>query len=331
MRTASFICVVFLFLPLVVMGQYVPNSNQPYEFAPIYNPAFTGIENYIDTKLGYRYQWGAFKENAPQYTNLVVNFRVKQPLDMRTNGLRASRGDYSKLIPKLRLSKQGLGFNVFNQKSGPIRKYGVGTHYAFHLPLTSKLNLGLGVGAMYEYLKVADEFYWGEEDIPDPVRDLVEQGNGNQGQFWARTGFLLYSDQFYIGGTYYVYSNTESSPGFAFENQFYKGGVQVGYSMRLSDDITFKPSIWGQWLVDDSFTIDYMTKFYFQDKTWFGLTYRDVESGVFVGGFNFNTMLSACYSYEFAIGDLRRIAGSTHEITVSARLKNLKRAKQFTW
>lgn len=331
MKLAKSICLAVLLLPVVAVGQYVPNSNQPYEFAPIYNPSFTGIENYIDTKLGYRHQWGAFKDDAPQYTNLVVNFRVKQPLDMRTNGLRASRADYSKLIPKVKLSKQGLGFNVFSQKSGPVRKYGVGVQYAYHLPVGSKTHLAFGVGAMYEYLRITDDLYWGEENVPDPVRDLVEQGNGNQGQIWARTGILLYTDRFYFGATYYAYSNTETSPGFIFENQMYKAGVQMGYSMRLNEDIVFKPSVWGQMLVDNSFAIDYQTKFYFQDKTWFGITYRDVQSGVFIGGFNFNSMLSASYSYEFAVGDLRRIAGATHEILISARLKNLKRARQYTW
>jgi type IX secretion system PorP/SprF family membrane protein len=331
MKIGKLICFVFLILPFGVKGQYVPNSNQPFQFAPVYNPAFTGIENFMDTKLGYRHQWGAFKENAPQFSNLTLNFRIKQPLDLQTNGLRGSRGDFSRLVPKSKLNKQGLGFNVFTEKSGPILKYGVGTQYAFHLPVSSKYTFSMGAGVMYEYLKVSGEFYWGEENVPDPIREQVEQGNGNQGQIWARLGVLLYSDKFYIGGTYYAYSMSEESVGFSFENQFYKGGIQTGYSFPLSDDFEFRPSIWALWLVDNSFAIDYQTKFYFQDKTWFGITYRDVQSGVFTGGFNFNSMLSASYAYEFATGKLRRIAGSTHEIVLSARLKNLKRAKQFTW
>ena len=65
--------IIFLLLPVCVFGQYVPNSAQNFHYASLYNPAFTGIENFLDLKFGYRYQWMRFKDNAPQFGNVVLN------------------------------------------------------------------------------------------------------------------------------------------------------------------------------------------------------------------------------------------------------------------
>lgn len=317
-----------------VNGQYIPQSGQPFQYAPIYNPAFTGMENFLDLKLGHRYQWAAFKDNAPQFSNLAVNFRTKQPLDLRTNALRPSRTDFTRVVPKSRLSYHGLGFNVYNEKLGPLKEYGVGLHYAVHLPLSEKITFSVGAGAMYEnsQLRGGDELYWGENvDINDPVYKTLQAGNISQSSVWTRAGILLYGDNFYVGATYYPWNTKLSDPDLAFDDQFYSGSFQAGVAFPVNADFDLKPGILALWQIDNTFLIDYQVKFYLQDKAWFGLTYRDVQAGVVSGGFNFNKTLSASYSYEFALGKLRTFSGSTHELVLSARLRNYKQLNQRTW
>src|SRR5690606_24731989 len=103
---------------------------------------------------------------------------------------------------------------------------------------------------------------------------------------------------------------------------------QAGVSLPLNEDMDLKPSVLALWQTDNQFIIDYQVKFYLQDKTWFGLTYRDIQAGVVTGGFNFNTTFSASYSYEFSLGKLRTFSGSTHELILSARLRNYKKVNQ---
>lgn len=331
-RVLLFVFVVLAFLE--VRGQYIPQSGQPFQYAPIYNPAFTGVENFMDIKLGHRYQWGAFKESVPQFSNLAINFRTKQPLDIKTNALRPSRTDYTRDIPTSKLGFHGLGFNVYSEKLGPLKEFGVGLHYAVHFPLSEKLTISGGVGAMYENsrLRGGDEFYWGENvDTNDPVYKILQAGDISQSSVWTRVGVLVYGKNFYVGGTYYPWNTSLGDPELAFDDQFYSGSLQVGYSFPVNDDFDLKPGVLALWQIDNTFVIDYQAKVYLQDKAWFGLTYRDIQAGVVSGGFNFGSTLSASYSYEFALGKLRTFSGSTHELVLSARLRNYKQLNQRTW
>jgi type IX secretion system PorP/SprF family membrane protein len=334
MKKFTLVCLCLcLAMRVGVLAQYIPTTSQPFQFAPIFNPAFSGIENFVDVKLGHRYQWTAFKDNAPQFSNLSVNFRTKQPLDLKVNALRPSRTDFTRIVPRTRLSYHGMGFNVYNEKIGPVRKFGVGTQYAVHFPVSGKINISAGAGVMYENSRLkGDELYWGENpDLDDEILQKLEGGDVSTSTVWARAGFLVYSENFYIGATYYPASATIKRSDLAFDEQYYNGSMQFGLSFPLNEDFDLRPGILALWQVDNTFVIDYMAKFYMQDRAWFGVTYRDIQAGVVSGGFNINTMFSASYSYEFALGKLRTFSGSTHELVLSGRLKNYKRLNQRTW
>src|SRR5687767_12752525 len=92
----------------VAEAQYLPNSSQAYQFASVYNPAFTGVENYGDLKLGYRYQWTGFGDNAPKFINMVYNIRLNQPGDLKRNSLRTSVS-YDDKLPISKRMIHGLG------------------------------------------------------------------------------------------------------------------------------------------------------------------------------------------------------------------------------
>jgi type IX secretion system PorP/SprF family membrane protein len=324
---------LLLALPLTSFAQYIPHSGQNFQFAPVYNPAFSGIENYIDVKASHRYQWTAFKSDAPQFTNLAVNFRIKQPLDLKLNALRPSRTDFSNLVPRRKLSIYGLGFNVFNEQVGPIKRRGVGANFAIHMPLSDKVFAAGGIGAMYENTTLDGEsLYWGEGfDQTDPIYQSLLQGAANHTELWGRVGVLVYGDNFYFGATYYPVNSSLNSSDIVFTEQFYQGNFQAGVGFPLNEDFMLRPSIWAIWQEDNSFLIDYTAKFYMQDKVWFGLTYRDIMAGVVSGGFNINAMFSASYGYEFPLGKLRTFAGGSHELVISCRFNNFKNLMQRTW
>jgi len=327
---------LLFFLSIKAAGQYIPHSGQAFQYAPIYNPAFTGIENFVDVKAGHRYQWTAFKDAAPQFSNLMVNFRVKQPLDLKVNALRPSRTDFTNIIPKSKFSVHGLGFNIYQEKMGPIQNFGLGVHYAIHMPIDEKISVAGGLGVMYQNSKLnSDELYWGVPDPNEPVDPIEEQlknGNASQSGLWTRAGVLVYADNFYLGATYYPFkADVQTSDIASFTDQFYQGSIQAGVAFPLNEEFDLRPSILALWQVDNSFIIDYNAKFYLEDKAWVGLTYRDIKAGVISGGFNINTMFTASYLFEFAMGKLRTFAGGSHELILAARLKNYKRQNQRLW
>ncbi|MEP6737493.1 MAG: type IX secretion system membrane protein PorP/SprF, partial [Chryseolinea sp.] len=152
---ARFLLTICIFLlGNTLFAQYIPNSNQSFQFAPLLNPAFSGIEGYRDLKLSYRYQWSGFGGNAPKYLNLAYNFRIKEPLDLTLHALRTNSSNTAKKkndnVPILKKVIHGFGVNVFNESIGAIKRSGGGINYAFHYPLTNTLKLSVGVGAMID-------------------------------------------------------------------------------------------------------------------------------------------------------------------------------------
>jgi type IX secretion system PorP/SprF family membrane protein len=320
-------------LPLITYSQYVPNSAQNFHYASLYNPAFTGIENFLDLKVGYRYQWGGFKDNSPQMGNLSVTFRIKQPLDLKQNGLRPSRPDVAKTVPWFRRTAHGLGFNGFSEMYGPMLRTGGGIHYGLHMPMSEKISLSLGVGGMIENNRIDEnKLYWGSNpQTPDPVYEKVMAGGANATEVWTRAGFLVYSDKFYVGGTYYPYNTTLKTSDIAFNTPYYQAGFQAGVALPLNEDFEVRPTVWALMQSSGAWSIDYNAKFYMEDKVWFGLTYRDVSSGAVSGGFNVSEAFSASYSFEFPLGKLRTFSGSTHELVMAFRLKNFRHVNQRVW
>jgi Type IX secretion system membrane protein PorP/SprF len=171
----------FCLLSHSLFAQYIPNSNQGFQFAPAFNPAFSGREGYGDLKFSYRYQWAGFGGDAPKFVNLSYNFRVKEPLDLTLHSLRTtSTATQQKKdnIPTIKKLIMGLGGNLFHEKVGPIDRLGGGINYAVHYPINNKLWVSGGLGIMLDNTKVGDDLYFGVGGVdPDPFYvNLVSNG-----------------------------------------------------------------------------------------------------------------------------------------------------------
>ena len=327
-----FICVI----STPALAQYVPNSNQAFHFAPLINPAFSGIEGFRDLKLSYRYQWTGFGGSAPKFINLSYNFRVKEPLDLSLHALRTNSSMTRRKkdeIPTIKKVIHGLGFNVFNESLGPINRLGGGINYAFHYPLTNNLKFSAGIGAMIDNTKInLDKLENAFATNPDPFWQNLKINGANHTELNIRAGALVYSSNFYIGLSYFPIVNSSlKSSEVTVGDSFYKGSVMAGVAFPLTASITLKPSILALWQTDNKFAVDYNAKMYIEQKIWFGLTYRDTKNLVGLLGFNLNELLGASYSYEISTGGMQQFSDGSHELVLSVRLNNFKRLSPQTW
>lgn len=332
MRNRSILLIALLILAFAAHAQYLPNNSQAYQFMSLYNPSFTGVENFTDAKLGYRYQWAGFGKNAPQFINLGLNLRLKEPLDMRYNSTRMS-GGYNARASRLPARKRmihALGINVFQSTVGVINSVGGALGYSLHYPVTNTTRLSLGASAVIENRKL-DMTQVSVRD-PDEFYDYLLKSSTSQTDLNVRAGFLLYGDRFYFGASYLPLINIAlSASDLAMEQPFYRGSFQAGITFPFNNDVAIKPSIIGLLTMQNKLMVDYNVKAYLQEKIFFGVSYRSIESGVALLGFNINDRFSASYSYEMSIGQFRKFNDGSHELVLSARLKNLKRYHQYTW
>jgi type IX secretion system PorP/SprF family membrane protein len=319
-----------------LVAQYVPNSNQAFQFAPVFNPAFSGLEGYRDLKFSYRYQWAGFGGDAPKFINLSYNFRIKEPLDLTLHSLRTTSTTTNRKkddIPKIKKAIQGLGLSIFNETVGPINRLGGGVNYAFHYPINNNLRLSGGLGVMLDNTKInLDKLYLGINAAPDPFYDRLVANGSNHTELNVRAGVLLYSPKFYVGLSYLPIVNTSiKTSEVNIGDPFYKASIQAGVAFPVSPTIDIKPSILALWQLSNTISVDYNVKMFVQEKIWFGVTYRDIESFVGILGFNLNDMLGASYSYEVSSSGIQQFSDGSHELVLSVRLNNFKRLSQQTW
>jgi type IX secretion system PorP/SprF family membrane protein len=321
-------------------AQYIPNSNQAFQLMPIVNPAFSGIEGFRDLKLSYRYQWAGFGGNAPKFINLAYNFRVKEPLDLTLHAVRTNSSTVRRKkddIPGMKKTIHGLGANVFNERVGPINRTGGGINYAFHYPVTNALKISAGVSAQIDNTQFdLDKLYFGSgpdgTELGDAFYDRLVAYGSNHTELNVRAGVLVYSEKFYAGLTYYPIVNSSlKTSEITVGDPFYKGSFQVGAAFPLSPTMEIKPSVLGFWQMSNKFSIDYNVKMYIEQKLWFGVTYRDIESFVGILGFNLNELLGASYSYEISSNGMQQFNDGSHELVLSVRLNNFKRLSSQTW
>jgi len=331
-----FIITLLLVIVMQAHGQYIPNSGQAFQFASAYNPAFAGIDEFADVKLGYRYQMAGYGANAPQFVNLTANFRLKQPVDLVTNGLRTSNGKLlPNSIPKRKRIIHGLGATLFSEKVGLIKRIGGGLSYSFNYPVSRKFRLAAGLTAFMENTQLdVNGIYLGENPDQDPFYDHLMQGSTKHSEFSLRGGMLLYSKGFYLGLSYFPIMNEviqNSDVNFSSTNAFYEGSVMTGFAVPVSADLMLKPSVLAVMQSDHSFLFDYSIKGYLKSKAWFGATYRDIQAMVFLFGFDFTKTLSVSYSYELSVGGMSKFNDGSHDLVLALRFNNFKSLHPYTW
>lgn len=317
---------------VAVRAQYVPNNSQAFQLAPVYNPAFSGVEDFTDLKLSYRHQWTGYGPNSPSYGNLSFNARLKRPLDLSHNSMRMSNPSavHANLLPRKKRIIHGFGINVFQSKFGAILSAGGSFNYAWNYPLTKKIRLAIGASSLIENRRIHLEDL--TFDKPDPYYQHLLQSPSSQLDLSFRGGLLIYSKGFYLGASYLSITNKSiEASDIAFEEPFYRASFQMGFSIDLSPALTLKPSTLAYLQIDDNILIDYNIKTYFNNKGWVGVTYRNSNTGIFLLGFHATPFLSATYSYEIGFGELQQFGGSSHELILGFRISNSKKQDPYIW
>ncbi len=332
MEKKYFLILLLAYQFTIGYAQYVPNNSQAFQFMPVYNPAFTGIENFDDLKLSYRYQWAGFGANAPKFVNLSFNTRIKQPLDLSYNSSRLSDFANAKVgrLPPGKRIIHAVGLNLFHSTVGVLKSVGASFNYTINYPITQKSRIAFGGSALLENRKLDVSQVTVRE--PDEFYDYLLRSSTSQTDVNVRVGVAYYGERFYIGASYLPLINFAlRSSDLAMEEPFYRGTLQAGYGFQASDQVAIKSSVMALVRMDNNVNLDYNVKAYFENKVWLGLTYRDIDSGVVLLGFNINERFTASYSYEMSVGDFRTFEDGSHELVLAARFKNLRRFNQYLW
>jgi type IX secretion system PorP/SprF family membrane protein len=291
------------------------------------NPAVSGIENYTDVKAGYRSQWTGL-QGAPVTSYLTVDAPLGDKFiqgDATAFPAEGGENPSSRLYTQNYMAAEphhGIGFMIVSDQAGPINQTNIDATYAYHLGLTDRLNLAVGVqgGVNHVILNTS------QITLENPFDPAIANGNNSQWKPDLGAGIWLYSSDYYFGAsvqqllpenlyfsTNNAYNQSKTVP------QYF---VTAGVKLFLTDDITLLPSFLIKEINPTPLTYDINAKISFRDKFWIGGSYRRDDSFGVLAGINISSFINIGYSYDITTSALNTVSNGTHEIVISLLLNN---------
>lgn len=329
MSMKRFYGLVFL-LPFMIslQAQELPKFSQFYRSMMIINPSATGMDDFIDVKLGYRDQWSGI-EGTPR--TFFASFNANLNSMKNSYALRTSDPDNPGLKSKI-LNRNGLGAFFISDKYGPFRQVVAMVNYAQHYRLSQKVLFSLGLAAGINNLSL-DQDYLNVKD-PDPYFNNFIRNARSTYYFDASAGASIYSDIFYFGYSVNHLLKNKASFNDNPYGDFYRMhhnfigcfNIKAGYMVRVL------PSVMFRYIKDTPLEFDASLRVRLKDFFIVGVSFKDGQTIGGTAGIILNNYVNFSYSYDYSFSELTSYTRGTHEIVLGINLMNYKKdASKFIW
>lgn len=327
--------IFYLFLwPGMLLAQQQFQLTQFFQSANTINPAATGIEGFVDLKVGFRQQWSGF-DNAPRtyYISAHGSIKSKQGFSYEQNSLRISDPSIYQTLKENISPKfiHGLGGYVIRDEQGPFNQTASYASYASHILLGKSLRLSIGVSAGLSNRR------WDIDQIrlripEDELYNMYLSQGVIENYFDVNAGLMLYNSNFYFGYSaaqllQNEIQSDESSVGKLNIHHYVMGGYRIAVNERLE----LLPSVLVRYASPAPANVDFNIKAMYNQNIWAGVGYRYDNAIVALAGFRLSDFMNIGYSYDFITNDLGAYNSGTHEITLGFMLFNTEQSSPFMW
>lgn len=322
-------CILMAMLfTLSIKAQQKPQYTQYVMNNYVLNPALSGIENYIDLRIGHRQQWQGL-QNAPKTSFVSANWALgkdylwNNALSFEQDGNDPRGRSYAQYYTASP-AHHGMGVYALSDRAGALSTAVFNLSYAYHLAVGQRLNLSLGISAGVSRTAI-DENSLLLENPNDPALS-------NAGRKLIRpdlaTGVWLYGRRFFTGIA--LQQLVPNDIGFHDGSTLQPAAKQIphlfltgGYKFDLTEDISATPSIMMKWIAPAPTSVDLNVKMAFRDRIWLGAGYRKDDAASLMAGFNINHLVNLTYSYDFTTSELNRVSNGSHELVLGILLNNV--------
>lgn len=271
-----------------------------YFFNPVYiNPGYAGSRELFSGSLVHRSQW-VNMPGAPTSQALSVHSALPN-------------------------TRAGIGLQVYNDVIGPMKNTGLNFTYAYHIPITDKAKLSLGITGMMNNIRVnMDQI--NVDDNNDP------SFNGNATSKWvpdAGFGAYLYKERFYAGlsanhllESHFGLSSTSGADLAKFFRQYY---LTTGVVIPVSESVDFRPSLLVKYVQSAPIIAEVNGSFIFFQKLFLGAGFRTSKRTEIPGGDNMVVgivqleiakSLRLGYAYDYYLNRTGMYNSGTHEVMI---------------
>ncbi len=319
---------VFSIVSLSILGQQQAQFTQYYNNPYYLNPAAGGITKTIDVDLGYRRQWMGI-EGSPQSIYATVNSEIS--FDRRNVVLQSLKEDtlfgFSSPNNSVGINKNVVGGRVVYDQIGPFSTTSVMASYAYHLRLTQKTMLGLGVsGGISNFGIMTSKVVLLDHD-DDQYADFLSHNN-NQTIFNLNAGLVFYGEHFQLGvSSTQILQNELKIDEITTQSHFNRHWYIYGmYDFPLGiSNVSIEPHFLIQIVEHAPVSFDIGSLLHFNHRFWANISYRYQDAISIGAGLNFAKNIRLGYTYDIAIGKVQRPSNYVHEINlglVFGRSKN---------
>lgn len=255
-----------------------------------WNPGYTGSSDAIRLAAMYRHQWSKM-DGAPR----TAMFSGDIPLKFDNMGI------------SVQFTHDQLGVTQLNE---------VHVGYAYQIPLSKKLRLGVGLrlGVANYSARYSDLLVWdsGDELFMNDVQNRILPKVG--------MGLYLHSEKFYVGVSVPTLWTYHSDYDFSIDIHQsswlrYHLFASAAYVFTINKNFKLKPSVFTKYAYHAPFQADASLTFIIKDMVFLTGGYRSNAAGIAMIELRPIPALRIAYSYDFSTPKYLRIyGGSVHEV-----------------
>jgi len=279
-----------------------------YFFNPVYvNPGYAGSRGLFSGTAVHRSQWTDMPD-APITQSLSIHSAVPN-------------------------TNVGLGLQVYNDNTGPMKNTGISLTYAYHLPVGEKAKLSFGLSGMMNFLRVD----WNAINI-DQDDDNAFVSNASSS--WvpdASFGMYYYKKRFYAGLSvnHLLQSrfNLSPVPDANMAKNYRQYYLTSGIVVPLGRSVDFRPSILVKYVNAAPAVGEINGSFIFNKKLFVGAGYRVNKRINMTGTDNMligiveleiTNFLRFGYSYDYYLNRNGTYNSGTHEFMLGFDMSGIK-------
>lgn len=338
MKKILFISLFILIVVFRAVGQDNFYVSQYHQIGPLLNPAFTGIDNFLDIKLNYRNQWTGFTD-GPSTNYFGVNGYLQKETQQtyKQYALRTSNPYYLDSLKEKGIAlreplRHGVGGNIVYDLQGPYQQVSGYLNYALHIPISRKVKLSIGVAAKLSNQRIdMEKLVLYNPNNDDFYQSLIAAG-GRSTFFSINPGIVLYNRKFYVSyAAQDIFRTALSSDEVLTDESSINHVIMAGFRIPLSDQVSMLPSI--LLTQNDAYSSkwDAGLKVLIKERAWAGMSYRSTETLALMAGVYINNLVNLSYSYDYVMSELNNYTNGSHELVLGLMLFKKDTKAPFLW
>jgi len=311
------VIIAFVSVAGLTFGQQDIQFNQTASSPFLINPAAGGLMNVAEVVVGNRMQYAGV-DGRPMTTyagiQSMVHFKKRKSKALLSELSSIGQTFYS--TPQRTVSyKQIAGLTFVNDIIGPFTRTNVKANIGVHIPLSQKLNAGIGLGIGWSNFGI-DNSKVTLGNSNDKAYTNYIGISASQNYLDAQAGLVVYNDRLLVSlSGNQIFNNKTRLSSIATESNFQPHLFMLAsYRFDLGKNYGLEPIVQLKSVKHAPISYDIAMRLHYMRMGWLSLSYRR-QSAIGIGfGINLLARFNVSYTFEFGNGVTEKFGNTSHEV-----------------